>query len=96
MFRQLILYAATGLCEIVAVLLVMRWTTGRADSSVLVPAGAALAVFFLLLQLHAARQRAYTVYAGLCLAAVMLFLLFVDHVDPREAPTLIWKSGTHQ
>lgn len=96
MFRHLILYVATALCEVVAVVLVMRWTSGIVDSSALVPAAVAFGVFVLLLRRHAARQRAYTWYAGLCLVSVMLFLLLVDHVDPREAPSVIWKSGTHQ
>ncbi len=95
MFRRTLLYVATGLSELVAVIMVLRWATHSASvSTVLVPAVIALAIFLVLLRLHPARERAYTVYAGLCLAAVMLFFLVADHVDPKEPPALIWRSGT--
>lgn len=94
MFRQAFLYVSTGLSEIVAIILVLRWVTHSADTSVLIPASIALAVFLFLFRLHPSRERALTIYAGLCLAVVMLFFLVADHVDPKEVPTLIWKSST--
>jgi drug/metabolite transporter superfamily protein YnfA len=94
MFRGTFLYVATGISETVAVIMVLRWATHSASAStILVPAVIALAIFLFLLRLHPARERAFTVYAGLCLAVVMLFFLIVDHVDPKEPPVLIWKSG---
>lgn len=95
MFRRTLLYLSTGISEIVAVIMVLRWATHSASAStVLVPAAIALAIFLFLLRLHPTRERAYTIYAGLCLAAVMLFFLIADHVDRIEAPVLIWRSGT--
>jgi drug/metabolite transporter superfamily protein YnfA len=95
MCRRIFLYVATGISEIIAVTMVLRWATHSASaSSILVPAVIALAAFLFLLRFHPAQERAYTVYAGLCLAVVALFFLIVEHVDPKEPPALIWKSGT--
>lgn len=94
MFRRAILYVSTGISEMIAVILVLRWMTHNADNSVLIPASIALAVFLLLLRVHPAKERAFTIYAGLCLAVVMLFFLVADHVDVKKAPVLLWKSGT--
>ncbi len=95
MFRRTLLYVATAISEIVAVIMVLRWTTHIAPTPfTLIAAAVPLALFLFLLRLHPTRERAYSVYAGLCLAVVMLFFLIVDHVDPKAAPALIWKSGT--
>lgn len=95
MFQRTFLYAATAISEIVAVVMALRWTTHIAPTPLtLVAATVALALFLFLLRFHPARERAYTVYAGLGLAVVMLFFFIVDHVEPTKAPALIWKSGT--
>lgn len=85
MFRRAILYVSTGISEMIAVILVLRWMTHNADNSVLMPASVALAVFLLLLRVHPAKERAFTIYAGLCLAVVMLFFLVADHVDVKKS-----------
>lgn len=79
--QRVILYFATGSAEALTVILILRWTTGMAGVSSLVPASIGLCLFGFLLRLHVSRQKAYTMYSAVFLLIVMLFFLTDDHVD---------------
>ncbi|AWL03023.1 hypothetical protein ACFOHT_02530 [Massilia oculi] len=85
MIRLYLLYFLTFLAEMIGGIIPIYWLHHRATTIFLLPAAIAGSIFFYLLHRHAApRQKVYTVYAALYLAAVMLYFLLGEQVShPR-------------
>ena len=85
MIRVYFLYFATFLTEMVGGIIPIFWLHHRLTAIFLLPAAIAASIFFYLLHRHEApRQKVYTVYAALYLAAVMLYFLLGEQVShPR-------------
>lgn len=85
MIRLYFLYFLTFLAEMVGGVIPILWLHHRVTAIFLLPAAIAGSIFFYLLHRHdAPRQKVYTVYAAIYLAAVMLYLLLGEQVShPR-------------
>ncbi|WP_409521332.1 hypothetical protein [Massilia sp.] len=85
MIRQYTFYFLTFLAEMVGGVIPIFWLHHRVTAIFLLPAAIAASIFFYLLHRHEApRQKVYTVYAALYLAAVTLYFLLGDQVShPR-------------
>jgi small multidrug resistance family-3 protein len=77
------LFVVTAVMEIVGCYLPYLWLRGRAPAWVLLPAGAALALFVWLLSLHpTAAGRVYAAYGGVYVATALAWLWLVDGIRP--------------
>lgn len=85
MIRLYFLYFLTFLAEMVGGIIPIFWLHHRVTAIFLLPAAIAGSIFIYLLHRHEApREKVYTVYAALYLAAVMLYFLSGEPVShPR-------------
>ena len=83
--ERLALYAITAVAEIVGCYLPYAWLRLGKSPWLLVPGGAALAVFAWLLTLHpAAAGRTYAAYGGVYIAVALLWLWLVEKQAPSR------------
>lgn len=81
MFKTMLLFFATALCEIIGCFLPWLWLKRGASALLLIPAGVSLVLFVWLLTLHpAASGRVYAAYGGVYVCTALLWLRFVDGI----------------
>lgn len=77
------LFIATAVAEIIGCYLPYLWLRKAAPPWVLIPAAMSLALFVWLLTLHPhAAGRTYAAYGGVYVAVALVWLWFVDGVEP--------------
>lgn len=81
MFKTILLFFITALCEIIGCFLPWLWLKRNGSIWLLLPAGVSLAFFVWLLTLHpAASGRVYAAYGGVYVCTALLWLRFIDGV----------------
>jgi len=84
--NTVLLFLATALAEIIGCYLPYLWLRQGRSAWLLLPAGAALAIFAYLLTLHpTAAGRVYAAYGGVYITVALAWLWAVDGVKPQPA-----------